>query len=166
MAAVKKKPGTVSVSRKRAPARQHNPFNYVYAGKFEKAMNALFSSDNIKNTIAAIRVLEQKYEIPFEVGKFNRYLLADFEWDAGLGWDKFEADFFSIPADLRQRATDALTKNFQSPNPLPVVYKTSINVEPTPDVVVKQFTIQTTGYLGVLYLCPNPAFSPNPALTT
>jgi hypothetical protein len=135
------------------------PFNALYGGAFQNAMNDLFSSVNVRETAKRIIELEKTYG-PFEVGKFNRYLVPDFalpaEFTSNGGWAKFEADFFSFPEAMRKSVSEVLRQNFLSDTPLPVHYRTSVNVSPTHDMAVKPFTANGTLYLGVLYLCPNP----------
>jgi hypothetical protein len=129
-----------------------------YGGKFEDAMNELFSSNNIKRTAEKIKDLERQYG-PFEVGKFNRYLLPNDIWPV-VGGTKtdattFEKDFTQIPDVLRKRLSEVIRTNLHSDNPLPIFYRTSENVDKSHDIIVKPFVYSETLYLGVLYLCPN-----------
>jgi hypothetical protein len=135
------------------------PFNAMYGGQFQDAMNKLFSSENVRETAKRIIELEKTYG-PFEVGKFNRHLVPSTalpsEFTTNGGWEKFEADFFSFPESMRKSVSEVLRQNFLSDSPLPVYYRTSVNVSPTHDMIVKPFSANGTLYLGVLYLCPNP----------
>ena len=127
----------------------------LWGGKFEDAMNELFSSKNIKDT--ALRIIElERTHGPYEVGKFNKYLLPEkFDWPVKDGPDAFKKDFTQIPELLRQRLSDVLRANIHSPNPLPVFYRTSENVDQSHDIIIRPFVYNDKVYLGVLYLCAN-----------
>jgi hypothetical protein len=109
----------------------------------------------LRETAKKIIGLEAKYG-PYEVGKFNKYLLpTDFDWPVKEGAAGFDKDFFQIPDLLRQRLSDVIRANIHSPNPLPIFYRTSENVDQLHDVICKPFVYNSIVYLGVLYLCPN-----------
>ena len=128
----------------------------LWGGRFEDAMNELFSSKNIKDTAHRIIELERKYKCPYEVGKFNKDLLPEsFVWPVEGGPDAFKKDFMQIPDLLRQRLSDVLRANIHSTNPLPVFYRTSENVDQSHDIILRPFVYNNIVYLGVLYLCAN-----------
>lgn len=136
-----------------------------YGGKFEDAMNVLFSPANIAGTAAKIIELEKTLG-PFEVGKFNKYLLPADIWPDidGKKTDAtaFEMDYFKIPDALRMCLSEIISANLHSANPLPIFYRTSDNVDKSHDIVVKPFVYKGTMYIGVLYLCPNRKSPPQP----
>jgi hypothetical protein len=139
---------------------QMEMLSQLYGNRFEDAMNELYSSKNIKQTAKKIIELEKELG-PFTVGKFNKYLLPrDFVWPTVGGKQTdaamFERDFMRIPENLRQRLSDVIRANLHSPNPLPMFYRTTTNVDKSHDIIVKPFVYNGVLYLGILYLCSNP----------
>jgi hypothetical protein len=140
------------------------PFNArIYGGKFNDAMNDIYSPNKIKGTAdLIINTLEKQLNMTFTPGKFNRYLLLDKTiLPQGFGpsdFDKFEADFATIPQAKRKMVADKLRANFISDTPLPIYCKVEDNIDDTHDVIIKNFTSKSgVAYIGVLYLCPNPS---------
>lgn len=129
-------------------------YNTKYGGGFEDAMNELYSPRNIKNTAQKIKSLETQHG-PFELGKFNRYLIPSSSLPADFDFGEFEADFKLIPDHIRQRASEFMRANFLAPDPVPIFTKVSENVDRTHDIIIKPFLHNGTIYIGVLFLCPN-----------
>lgn len=131
------------------------PYNFLYGGKFQDAMNTLYSPKNIKPTAADIKQLEIDHKVSFEVGIFNKYLLQATDLPTDVTFDSFEHDFLLIPADIRQRVTDILNANFSMEDPLPVFCKVGENLIDSHDVIIRNFLHKNKLYIGILYLCPN-----------
>jgi hypothetical protein len=134
-------------------------YNVKYGTQFQDAMNNLYSPVNIQKTAAAVKQLEPQHG-PFQVGKFNRYLLQPREVPQDFDFDEFEKDFGLIPDHLRQRVSDVLRANFYATQPLPVYSKVSENVDATHDVIIRPFVFNGQTYIGILYLCPNSQSPP------
>jgi hypothetical protein len=126
----------------------------LYGEDFRNAMNELYSLANIKSTSTLVKQLELQHG-PFQVGKFNRYLLGRNARFSTFDFDQFEGDFGLIPSHLRQRVSDVMRANFNSASPLPVYTKVSENVDASHDVIIRPFVHNDQTYIGILYLCPS-----------
>jgi hypothetical protein len=144
---------------KKSASRRPSIFNIKYGGAFQDAMNTLYSPSNINSTTASVKQLEPQHG-PFQVGKFNRYLLPAGLVPRGFDFDQFEKDFGLIPDYLRQRVSDVLRANFHAPNPLPVFSKVSENLDDSSDVIIRPFVYKNQTYIGILYLCPSSKLPP------
>jgi len=136
----------------------------IYSDEFETNMNIWTSPANVKETARKFRELE-KANGPSNFVMFAKKLMprpADWadEYGSTKGYNDWEKHAAGVPQVIRERFGSVARENFQSDNPLPMVLKIGINADATYDVHVKNFIHEGVEYIGVVWLCPNPALKP------
>jgi hypothetical protein len=140
-----------------------NPITYG-GGKFEQTCNELLGPRRIADTARSFKAMAtDKYQFGELLKKFipNKTDWAGADGKAG-GFDIWEASVAEISDDVRDKLTKVFFDNLSSDKPMPMMLKVGSNVDDSHDLIVKKFSHGGYDYIGILMLCPNPAFAQAP----